>query len=590
MKRIRQFWERRSVATKVTVCSGLFLFFAAYTLFDMLWSDADGRALSTAYDIRNRYKEQIVAGIEASGYAAWDIAPELPGKTAAPAYGTEGYAALKMLLVDGIEDTSPAALFYYDETGQPVTILSPVFLVTSEGSEATGDVVRVLIDIGGLSVDDLREVFHTMRRSNPAWQGNSPYLTIYGKQYENGYIEANRVVSCIDQTTWTAQQPVPEEESWRVYFQQRTQSDALLDAWMDARQYLTVSSELLASGALDYSVLDRYRTADFVVVSTQVYGIAIETTHTYDRSAAVWDDIDGLVLAIVVAFLVCILVIYHYIRKLVVVPLYDTTRQAQHVAHLEFDQFHPDTARGDEIGDLNRALADMAGDLHRRWDSERDLEDRRQQFVAAASHDLKTPLALIGGYAEAIAQDISPEENARYLAAIEQETGRMNSLVREMLDYTRLDRTAELQNRQAVDLSALVHSLVDEYAPLFEKRRLTAEIADGVRIRGDETLLRRAFGCLIENAAKYAPENGRVAVTLRRGGGPLFSVENDCDPIPESELPRLFEMFYRGDKARNRAGGHGLGLAITQKILALHGLTCRAENTKTGVRFSVVRS
>lgn len=171
MKRIRQFWERRSVATKVTVCSGLFLFFAAYTLFDMLWSDADGRALSTAYDIRNRYKEQIVAGIEASGYAQ---APDLPaGKTAAPAYGTEGYAALKMLLVDGIEDTSPAALFYYDETGQPVTILSPVFLVTSEGSEATGDVVRVLIDIGGLSVDDLREVFHTMRRSNPAWQGNS---------------------------------------------------------------------------------------------------------------------------------------------------------------------------------------------------------------------------------------------------------------------------------------------------------------------------------------------------------------------------------------------------------------------------------
>ena len=119
----------------------------------------------------------------------------------------------------------------------------------------------------------------------------------------------------------------------------------------------------------------------------------------------------------------CILIIYYYIRKLVVVPLYDTTRQAQHVAHLEFDQFHPDTARGDEIGDLNRALRDMAGDLHTRWNSERDLEDRRQQFVAAASHDLKTPLALIGGYAEAIAQDISPEENARYLAAIEQETG-----------------------------------------------------------------------------------------------------------------------------------------------------------------------
>ena len=585
MKRIRQFWERRSVATKVTVCSGLFLFLAAYTLFDMLWSDADGRAVNAAYDIRNRYKEQIVAGIEALGYAQ---APDLPaGKTAAPAYGTEGYAALKMLLVDGIiDDTSPAALSYYDETGQPVTILSPVFLYTSEGSEAAGDVARVPVDIGGLSVDDLREVFHTMRRAHPEWAGNSSYLTIYGKRYENGYIEANRVVSCIDQTTWTAQRPVPEEESWRVYFQQRTQSDALLDAWMDAREYLTFRCDPANVHIISHDTLAPYRSDDFETGYNVSNHLLIFTTYTYDHSAAVWDDIDGLVLAIVVAFLVCILIIYYYIRKLVVVPLYDTTRQAQHVAHLEFDQFHPDTARGDEIGDLNRALADMAGDLHRRWDSERDLEDRRQQFVAAASHDLKTPLALIGGYAEAIAQDISPEENARYLAAIEQETGRMNALVREMLDYTRLDRTDELQNRKTVDLSALTRSLLEEYAPLFENRRLSADIADGVRIRGDETLLRRAFGCLLENAAKYSPDGGRVAVVLRQGGS-IFEVANDCDPIPEDELPRLFEMFYRGDKARNRAGGHGLGLAITRKILALHGLAVCAEGTETGVRFVV---
>ena len=163
----------------------------------------------------------------------------------------------------------------------------------------------------------------------------------------------------------------------------------------------------------------------------------------------------------------------------------------------------------------------------------------------------------------------------------------MNSLVREMLDYTRLDRTDELEHRTTIDLAALLRSMLEEYAPLFERRRLTITLADDVRIRGDETLLRRAFGCLLENAAKYSPENACVAVTLRKSGGPLVSVENDCDPIPESDLPRLFEMFYRGDKARNRTGGHGLGLAITQKIFALHGLICHAETTETGVRFSV---
>ena len=83
MKRIRQFWERRSVATKVTVCSGLFLFLAAYTLFDMLWNDASTERSDIEHRICRYYNEQITANIEASGYAAWDIVPELPGKTAA---------------------------------------------------------------------------------------------------------------------------------------------------------------------------------------------------------------------------------------------------------------------------------------------------------------------------------------------------------------------------------------------------------------------------------------------------------------------------------------------------------------------------
>ena len=275
------------------------------------------------------------------------------------------------------------------------------------------------------------------------------------------------------------------------------------------------------------------------------------------------------------------------VRRMITNPLDETAREANLVANLAFDEFQPDLKRGDEIGELNRALSEMAATLHTRWDSERDLEDKRQQFVSAASHDLKTPLALIGGYAEAIAQDISPEENARYLAAIEQETARMNGLVREMLDYTRLDRTDELKNRKTLNLTALVRDVLTEYAPLFEKRRLTADIADGVRIRGDETLLRRAVGCLLENAAKYSPENGRVSVRLTNARNDLLTVENDCEPIPEDELPRQFEMFYRGDKARDRAGGHGLGLAILQKILALHGLTCKAENVKNGVRFIV---
>ena len=174
----------------------------------------------------------------------------------------------------------------------------------------------------------------------------------------------------------------------------------------------------------------------------------VMATAPIDKEAAYEDLFWGMPLITIALYLIFLFIFYKIVRRMVADPLVDTAREANLVANLAFDEFQPDLKRGDEIGELNRALSEMAATLHTRWDSERDLEDKRQQFVSAASHDLKTPLALIGGYAEAIAQDISPEENARYLAAIEQETDRMNGLVREMLDYTRLDRTDELKKPQ----------------------------------------------------------------------------------------------------------------------------------------------
>ena len=361
-----------------------------------------------------------------------------------------------------------------------------------------------------------------------------------------------------------------------------------MEVYFAEKKYLETKLRCINGENVKVDHTGGYFTIFLSLSSTIGYGHGmVMATAPIDKEAAYEDLFWGMPLITIALYLIFLFIFYKIVRRMVADPLVDTAREANLVANLAFDEFQPDLKRGDEIGELNRALSEMAATLHTRWDSERDLEDKRQQFVSAASHDLKTPLALIGGYAEAIAQDISPEENARYLAAIEQETDRMNGLVREMLDYTRLDRTDELKNRKTLNLTALVRDVLTEYAPLFEKRRLTADIADSVRIRGDETLLRRAVGCLLENAAKYSPENGRVSVRLTNSRNHLLTVENDCEPIPETELPRLFEMFYRGDKARDRAGGHGLGLAILQKILALHGLTCKAENIKSGVRFIV---
>ena len=507
-----------------------------------------------------------------------------------PAEGTAEYDLLRgNLCRDGVD--TPYIIRYYDENHKRVLIRSPLMLYYHP---ATGFCYG--IDLSDFSEQSLREMNEILGHEH----AQDRLITVYGQQIktDTGFIFfPNRLQIGIGDGEWTAQTPVEETNQFRSdegdYIQGvwPFRTDEVMEGYFDALRYLDTELRAIDGENIPDEEWAEVRASQRYVGTFQGMPyddeVLLATAALVNRENA-YGTCFHLMLPITIAlYLIFLFLFYKIVRRMVSDPLVDTAREANRVSILAFDEFKPDLNRGDEIGELNRALSEMAATLHTRWDSERDLEDKRQQFVSAASHDLKTPLALIGGYAEAIAQDISPEENARYLAAIEQETDRMNGLVREMLDYTRLDRTDELKNRKTLNLTALVRDMLTEYAPVFEKRRLTADIADGVRIRGDETLLRRAVGCLLENAAKYSPENGRVSVRLTNSRNHLLTVENDCEPIPEDELPRLFEMFYRGDKARDRAGGHGLGLAILQKILALHGLTCKAENIKGGVRFIV---
>lgn len=504
-----------------------------------------------------------------------------------PAAGTEEYYLLRgNLWRDGVD--TPYIIRYYDENHKRVLIRSPLML---KYRPATGCCYG--IDLSDFSEQSLREMNEALDHDLA-----EPIITVYGRQVKTDtqfVFFPNRIQIAYEE--WTAQTPVEEtnqfcsDEGDYIRGKWPFRTDEVMEGYFDALRYLDTELRAIDGENIPDEEWAEIRASQRYVGT--FHGMPYDdkvifvTAALIDRPYAYDACFYGMPLITIALYLIFLFIFYKIVRRMVSDPLVDTAREANLVANLAFDEFKPDLKRGDEIGELNRALSEMAATLHTRWDSERDLEDKRQQFVSAASHDLKTPLALIGGYAEAIAQDISPEENARYLAAIEQETARMNGLVREMLDYTRLDRTDELKKRKTLNLTALVNDMLTEYAPLFEKRRLTVDIADGVRIRGDETLLRRAVGCLLENAAKYSPENGRVSVRLTNSRNHLLTVENDCEPIPEDELPRLFEMFYRGDKARDRAGGHGLGLAILQKILALHGLICKAENIKGGVRFIV---
>ena len=323
-------------------------------------------------------------------------------------------------------------------------------------------------------------------------------------------------------------------------------------------------------------------------------------THAYERPLpAALETSWRVALVLLVAAVLLVLYVHRLIKQGVALPLAALTEKAAAIAEPDTWFGKDELERPDELGELARALKKAEAAFQEKWDSERALERKRQDFVAAASHDLKTPLALIGGYVEAVQQNIAPAENARYLDSIEREAGKMNRLVLEMLGYTRLDRMTGLENGRRENLAALLGVWLDEAAPLFEGRALARDLPERLFVRCDAALLRRAVDNLLSNAAKFTPKGGSVKVALyNRAGSPItdylagksfcLSVENDGEPIPEGELERIFEMFYRTDRARTRGdAGNGVGLAAAKRICELHGFTLCAENTRSGVRFRI---
>ncbi|MBQ8144545.1 MAG: HAMP domain-containing histidine kinase, partial [Butyricicoccus sp.] len=275
------------------------------------------------------------------------------------------------------------------------------------------------------------------------------------------------------------------------------------------------------------------------------------------------------------------------VRRLIVRPIRETADAAQAMSAEKLYGFPYDSERGDEIGQLNSALHDMSYRLRGQWEAERELERQRQEFLAAASHDLKTPLALIGGSAEAIAQEIDPDENARYLATIERECARMNGMIAQMLDASRTSQMKYLEKTAPFELPVLVERLLLDRAVLFGARPIEKHTPSSLSYCGDRAALGRAIGAILDNSAQYSAADARVTVTLTDlQPGFRLTVENEGAPIPERDLPHLFELFYRADHARDRKGS-GIGLAVAARIFELHGLKYHAENVPNGVRFTI---
>ncbi|MEX2246108.1 MAG: HAMP domain-containing sensor histidine kinase [Dehalococcoidia bacterium] len=269
-------------------------------------------------------------------------------------------------------------------------------------------------------------------------------------------------------------------------------------------------------------------------------------------------------------------------------PVLQLTRASEAMAQGRFDQ-RVELGRGDEMGRLARSFSVMAERV-----GERDTQMRA--LLANVSHDLKTPMTSITGYAQALTDGTAgPADVARIGGVIREEAEHVNDLLADLLFLGEIDAGQVLTRREDVPLAPIVERCVRRFEPAVAAKgvHLSVDVAPEATMHDvDPEKIERALTNVIENAVKFTSAGGWVAVRGANGAGGLAGVRcivaNSGPPIPEEDLPRVFERFFRGDRARRSSDGSGLGLAIARELVELNGGAISARNDSEGVTFELL--
>ncbi|KAF6577826.1 two-component sensor histidine kinase [Paenibacillus sp. EKM212P] len=300
-----------------------------------------------------------------------------------------------------------------------------------------------------------------------------------------------------------------------------------------------------------------------------------------------------------------ILILSLFYSRMVTRPLIALNNTAKRMAKLDFTA-HTPIRQNDELGSLSysmytlsqnldtalRELQEANQQLVEDMEQKQRMEAVQQDFFANASHELKTPLSIIKGFAEGLQDGVSAGKQDHYMKVIVEEADKMERLVKDMLDLAKLESGTLKLRKTTFILSELVEEVVDKLFHLLKEKKLEVVIipANEMPIHADVGWLEQVIINFVVNAIRHAEEGSSITIRIEGAGEiSFFSIENKGETIPDDQLEQIWDRFYRAELSRSRqTGGTGLGLSIVKRILDLHEFRYKVENTKDGVRFVVI--
>lgn len=297
-------------------------------------------------------------------------------------------------------------------------------------------------------------------------------------------------------------------------------------------------------------------------------------------------------------------IIIWFVSRKITRPILELNTISERMVHLDFEAKYKMNAKneidllGENINKLSRSLEKSISELktannelQKDIEKKEQIDEMRKEFLANVSHELKTPIALIQGYAEGLKEGVNeePENRNYYCEVIMDEASKMNTMVKKLLTLNQLEFGTDVINMERFDVVAFIHNYLQSADILVKQHNITVKMEsyEAIYVWADEFKTEEVFMNYFTNAINHCQGEKVIEIKLeKRSGKVRVSVFNTGMPIPEEALPRIWDKFYKVDKARTREyGGSGVGLSIVKAIMESMNQRYGVENFENGVCF-----